>query len=107
MVADRPPLVEASGGVAWLERVLAEPVEGVTTVVVHTIVLQYVSTDERRRLIATIEQAGARASASAPLAWLRMEPGGDQAEVRLTSWPAGDSRLVARSSFHGPPVVLA
>ncbi len=106
-VADRPPPVEASGGVAWLERVLAEPIEGVTTVVVHTIVLQYVSTDERRRLIATIEQAGARASASAPLAWLRMEPGGDQAEVRLTSWPAGDSRLVARSSFHGPPVVLA
>lgn len=107
VAAGHPPLVEASGGVAWLERVLAEPVEGVTTVVVHTIVLQYLPTDERRRLIATIEQAGIRASRSAPLAWLRMEPGGDQAEVRLTTWPDGGSRLVARSSFHGPPVVLA
>ena len=29
---------------------------------------------------------------AAPLAWLRMEPGGDRAELRLTTWPGGEER---------------
>ena len=36
--------------------------------------------------------------------WLRMEPGGDQAELRLTTWPGDVTRLLATSSYHGPPV---
>jgi hypothetical protein len=35
-----------------------------------------------------------------------MEPGGDQAEVRLTRWPGGSTRRMARSAYHGPPVAL-
>lgn len=43
-------------------------------------------------------------SPRAPLAWLRMEPPGELAGVRLTSWPGGTERLIARAEYHGPPV---
>jgi hypothetical protein len=55
-------------------------------------------------LRAALEDAGTRASRTAPRAWLRMEPGGEQAEVRLTCWPGGEERLVATTSFHGRAV---
>jgi hypothetical protein len=73
-------------------------------VVVHSIVLQYLSADERGRLRAAILGAGKRASVAAPLAWLRMEPGGEQAEVRLTTWPHGEEQLLGRAGYHGDPI---
>jgi hypothetical protein len=33
-----------------------------------------------------------------------MEAGGDQADVRLMTWPGGEARLLARASYHGMPV---
>jgi hypothetical protein len=33
-----------------------------------------------------------------------MELGGDEADVRLTRWPGGAERLVARAHYHGRPV---
>ncbi|MEZ5203589.1 MAG: hypothetical protein R2701_04150 [Acidimicrobiales bacterium] len=39
------------------------------------------------------------------MAWLRLEPGGDQADLRLTTWPGGGTLLLATSAYHGPPVV--
>jgi hypothetical protein len=106
-VAGERPVVDEADAVPWLDARLADAVPGQVTVVVHTIVLQYLPTADRRRFVALVEAAGDRASAEAPVAWLRMEPGGDQAEIRLTTWPGGTSHLVARSSYHGPPVVLA
>ena len=49
-------------------------------------------------------QAGARATTSAPLAWLRMEPAGGHADLRLTMWPGGDEELLGTTGYHGPPV---
>jgi len=51
-----------------------------------------------------VATAGARASRDAPLAWLRMEPGGDRAELRLTTWPGDDQRLLATAGYHGHPI---
>ena len=96
--------IEAADACEWLDACLADPVDGVATVVFHSIFIQYLSDEGRARLLATIEEAGRRASARAPLAWLRMEPGGEQAEVRLTSWPGGAERLLATAGFHGQPV---
>jgi len=48
-----------------------------------------------------LHRAGDAANKAAPLAWLRMEPGGEQAEVRLTTWPGGEERILATTSFHG------
>jgi len=62
----------------------------------------------RESIGAQIETAGARATATAPLVWLRMEPAGPaHAEVLLTTWPAGRERLVATAPFHGVSCDLA
>ena len=87
-----------------MQQWLSEPATGVTTVVVHSIMFQYLSIDGRRDLLDTIDAASRRASPDAPLAWLRMEPGGEHAEIRLTIWPGGVTRLLATSSYHGPPI---
>jgi hypothetical protein len=58
-------------------------------------------------VLAALEAAGARATARAPVAWLRMEPGEDpatSAEVRMTIWPHGVDRLLARAGYHGQPI---
>jgi len=96
-----PAPVEAANAADWLEERLSAPVVGAATVVFHSIVLQYLTAADRERVIAALHTAGARASRQAPLAYLRMEPGGAQTEVRLTIWPDGRERLVATSGFHG------
>ena len=104
-VAERVPApVERAGAPDWLQKKLAAPVEGMTTVVFHSIFFQYLGPDDRVRFVSIIEEAGSRASERAPLAWLRMEPGGDVAEVRLTTWPEGTERLVATAGYHGAAV---
>jgi hypothetical protein len=42
------------------------------------------------------------AGASADVAWLRMEPDREMAEVRLTL--GGEDRLIARAGYHGDPL---
>ncbi len=104
VAAEVPVAVDRAEAVGWVAEQLAGPRPGTTTVVVHSIVLQYLEPEARRRLLAELDAAGARATPDAPLAWLRMEPGGDRAEVRLTTWPGGTTELLARSGYHGPPV---
>lgn len=96
--------VDRADATTWLEQRLATPATGLTTVVVHSIMFQYLSADGRRGLISTLEAAGQRSTPDAPLVWLRMEPGGEYAEIRLTTWPGGATRLLATSTYHGPPV---
>ena len=95
---DRAPALE------WVEEVLAEPRPGSATVVFHSIVLPYLGETGVTRLTAALEQAGSRADRQAPLAWLRMEAGGDQADVTLVTWPDRRERVIAKASYHGPPV---
>jgi hypothetical protein len=97
--------VEQSGAADWAERVLAEPRAGVATVLFHSIVVQYLTPEEATALHEAITAAGARATTEAPFAWLFLEPGGgDQADVRLTLWPDGEERLLARTGFHAGKV---
>ena len=99
-----PAAVDASGAPAWLAARLTTPAPGVASVVFHSIVMQYLSAADRRRVASLLAEAGRRATRNAPLAWLRMEPGGEQTEVRLTLWPGGSERLIASAGFHGRPV---
>ncbi|MGH7805305.1 MAG: DUF2332 family protein, partial [Candidatus Binatia bacterium] len=73
-----------------------------------SIVLQYLGREGAARLGEIIRAAGERATAAAPLFWLRLEPARRDAEwiypVTLTSWPGNDERRLAVSSPHGPPV---
>jgi hypothetical protein len=76
----------------------------VATVVYHSIVLQYRPRDSFVRMRTAIETAGGMATPESPLCWLRMEPAGEVADVRLRTWPGGGDRLLATTGYHGPPV---
>jgi hypothetical protein len=99
-----PVAIDRADAVDWVTDQLRRPAPGVATVVVHSIVLQYLGAAARTQFVAAVADAGRRASADAPLAWLSMEPGGDQAEIRGRAWPGGESRLLPRSGYHGAPV---
>ena len=98
-----PARVERGDAADWIERALGLA-RGRATVVFHSIFVQYVERPARVRIRQTIEAAGRHATDSAPLAWLRMEPAGAVAEVRLTAWPGGEERLLGTSGFHGGDV---
>ena len=99
-----PVVIEAASAAGWTAAALQRPVHAVASVVFHSIFMQYLADDERERFVGEVEEAGRRATRDAPLAWLRMEPGAEGAEVRLKTWPAGEDRLIAISGFHGKPV---
>jgi hypothetical protein len=104
-----PVQLERADAGEWVERQLATAHDGVATVLYHSIVWQYLPVETRRQVTDAIERAGASASDSAPIAWLRMEPGRDptaSAEVTLTRWPDGREAVVARTGYHGRPVHL-
>jgi hypothetical protein len=106
-VAARVPApVERARAADWLGRKLGERMTEAATVVFHSIVWQYLSDEEQRRVRDTIEDAARRASSTAPLAWLRLEPSADKtyAELRLLCWPGDADRLLATAGFHGRPV---
>jgi hypothetical protein len=90
--------VERAGAADWVEARLRDEAPGVTSVVFHSIVMQYLPADERTRF----EQAVRSAPGS--VAWLRMEPAGELTDVRLTILPGGEERLIARAGYHGDPV---
>lgn len=101
----RTPVEQASAA-PWVEDVLSEPVPGQATVLFHSLVMQYLSEEDRAAFHREIQLAGARATVDAPLAWLRMEPGGERADVRLATWPGGEDRRIARAGYHGAPLTL-
>jgi hypothetical protein len=100
-----PAEVDSAGAADWIESALAgELPHGATTVVYHSIFWQYLGDDERARIRSALAAAGAQATRSAPLAWLRMEADGATARVDATLWPGSESRLLARVGYHGRPV---
>ena len=104
-----PATVERADFLAWLPEQLADPTPGCVTVVQHSIVLQYCDADTIAVLGAVLETAGDRATDDAPLAWLRLEPRSFTAvepELRLTTWPGGEDRVLGRAPFHLGPVFL-
>lgn len=106
VAAAHPVAVDQLPAAAWAAERLAAPVHGVTTVIFHSVFAWYLPEPEREELLATIAAAGDRASADAPLAWLRLEGPGDLAELRLTTWPGCEERLLGRAGYHGDPVEL-
>jgi hypothetical protein len=99
-----PASVDRCDAVDWLPIQLVDARPGMATIVYHSVVMPYLTEDGREKLRHVIEEAGARATGEAPLAWLSMEPGADQADVHLTLWPGGDRRLIAQAGFHGGDV---
>ena len=103
---DRPVTIDRADIPAWLAARLGEPAPGRATVVFHSITWQYLTDDERAAAQAALASAGRRATDAAPLAWLRLEPSEDltHADLRLTTWPVGEERLLAHCHYHLGPV---
>jgi hypothetical protein len=106
VAGEMPVGVEKAPAAAWIAERLAESGEGVATTVFHSIVMQYLPEDERDEFERAVREAGEAAAPGSPVAWLRMEPSGEMAEVLLTSWPGGEERVLARVGYHGDPVRL-
>jgi len=83
--------VESSGAADWIEAQLTESAPSATTVVFHSIVMQYLPDEERERF--------ERAVKTDDVAWLRMELADEAADVRLRL--NGEDRLIARAGYHG------
>jgi len=99
--------IDKADAAAWVQA-NARPREGVATVVVHSVVWQYLPPATQASIAASIRAAGESASAKAPFAWLRMEPDPSYVadmEVRLSVWPSGEEMLLARTHAHGAKVV--
>lgn len=97
-------LVEKADAADWVEHHFSAPPEkGIVRVLMHSIVWQYLPPAVKARIGSAMDMAGRSASADAPVAWLRVEPDGNQpfAEVKLTLWPSGDTRILGHADFHG------
>tara|TARA_R110002020_G_scaffold328837_2_gene544794 strand:- start:5516 stop:6580 length:1065 start_codon:yes stop_codon:yes gene_type:complete len=100
--------VEQADAVDWLAQKLTKrPSEGLT-VIYHSVFLVYPSKEDVARMKRLIEEAGAAATETAPLAWLCFEPeslfGGDRAsprmQTRLQVWPGDEPRILNESDGH-------
>ncbi|MCA1843813.1 MAG: DUF2332 domain-containing protein [Actinobacteria bacterium] len=102
VAAETPARVDRAEAVEWTDA-RWHPEPDTATVVFHSIVMQYLG--ERRAFFkALVRQRAEEATNDAPLAWLRLEPAGPEAALRLTIWPGGTDATIARSGFHGQNV---
>ena len=96
----------------WLPRQLADREPGTAMVVMHSVMWQYLTDDDRATCTNAIETAGAAATPETPLAWLRLEPHPQNffpGELRVRTWDGTDDRevLLANTGFHGGPLKWA
>ncbi|MFN9702298.1 MAG: DUF2332 domain-containing protein [Hyphomonadaceae bacterium] len=100
---------DAQDAGAWIAEKLASRGKDALTVIYHSVFFQYPPQAVRDAITHAIETEGTRATAKAPLAWLRFEPGGilgraqDGASMtlELIEWPSGRKRVLADIDPHG------
>ena len=88
-----PPDITRSGAGDFLTDMLAEDQEdGVTRIVMHSVVWQYIPAHERDRINTLMETSGAAATDEAPLAWVSLEANRDthRHELSVRYWPGGE-----------------
>jgi hypothetical protein len=106
-VAERVPItIDRADAADWLAKQLADgPALGAITVLFHSIVWQYLPRPTKDGIRAVLDAAGSVATSDNPLCWLRMEPSSpESANVRLTTWPGGETELLAEVGYHGAEI---
>jgi hypothetical protein len=87
-----------------------ELVDDAATLLWHSVMLQYLSADDRAAVIARIEELGEAANARRPFAHLSLEPTRRTPEsdheflVVLQTWPGGEEKVLGKAAPHGLPV---
>lgn len=99
-----PELVRMDA-VDFVRQMLAQPQEkGVTRVLFHTIVWQYLPEVSQHEIEAMMEAAGRSATADRPLAWIALETNRATFahELRVRFWPGGEEAVhLANAHPHG------
>lgn len=105
LASERPPLLEMTDAADWVESRLAEPqAKGVTRVLYHSIVWQYLPPESRSRIEHAMNEAGARAGPERPLAWVQLETNREtfRHELRVRYWPGSrEWALLGEAHAHG------
>ncbi|HEX8002014.1 MAG TPA: DUF2332 domain-containing protein [Mycobacteriales bacterium] len=91
-----PVRVDRADAVDWTRDRLAEDAGDAVPVVFHSVVMRYLSDEAREAFRAVLSSAAVE-----PRAWLRFEEEADDFVLRLTTWPGGEDRLLARAHGHG------
>lgn len=100
--------VERADAAAWIAEKLAARATDAATIVYHSVFLQYPPKETRAAIADAIMSAAARATRAAPLAWVRLEPeavtdgihNGLRFVIDLTTWPAGERRILGYTDGH-------
>jgi hypothetical protein len=105
LACEKPPLLERKDAGTFVEERLETPQQpGVTRAIYHSAMWQYLPETTRRSITAAIEQAGTRATADKPLAWIRLETNRAtfRHELTVRYWPGGeDAVMLAEAHPHG------
>jgi len=99
------PDLTAADAADWTALRLARPqTSGVTRVIQHSILWQYLGDERRTRITAMIEAAGANATDERPLAWMMLETNRATFlhELSVRCWPGDDApRVLGHAHAHG------
>lgn len=105
LAALRPPLLERKDAGTFVEERLESPQpHGVTRVLYHSIVWQYLPEAMRRSITLAMERAGSRANPDGPVAWIQLETNRVtfRHELTVRYWPGGDEPIMlAEAHPHG------
>jgi len=105
MIAAKPVDLAAGDAADWVEARLSEPQPvGVTRVLMHSVVWQYLGETRQARIMAAMTAAAGCATSERPLAWVRMEPDRVSAkqQVWVQSWPGfAETQRLADVQAHG------
>ncbi|MDZ4308334.1 DUF2332 domain-containing protein [Allopontixanthobacter sp.] len=105
LAAEKPPIIAHQDAGPFVDEMLAEaPQVGVTRVLLHSIVWQYIPPVTRDRIEAAMAKAGAEATPENPLAWVALETNREtfRHELRVRYWPGGEEpQLLGCGHPHG------
>jgi hypothetical protein len=99
-------LPEQSNATDFLQRHLADAHPGEATIIYQTIMWNYVADADKATITETIHDTARRATAAAPLGWLRfdLESKDSFPSLALTLWPDGTTTRLATANPHGASV---
>ena len=99
-----PELVRMDAGEFVRGRLAQPQEEDVTRVLFHSIVWQYLPEPTQQAITEGMEEAGEKAAASRPLAWIALETNREtfKHELRIRYWPGGEEPVkLAEAHPHG------
>jgi hypothetical protein len=105
LAAERPPMLERKDAGEFVsERLGAPQDEGLTRVLCHSVMWQYLPGETRAGITSAMDAAGLRATRERPLAWVALETNRAtfRHELTVRYWPGGEEPVtLAEAHPHG------